>query len=40
MKDHLVLVVVLIMVCSATLVFFDPEVPDLLMGPTHVEYTE
>jgi hypothetical protein len=40
MKDHLVIVVVLIIVCSATVVFFAPEVPVLLMGPMHVEFIE
>jgi hypothetical protein len=37
MTDCISMILILILVCSATIAFFDPEVPFLLMGPKTME---
>lgn len=37
MTDRISMILILILVCSATIAFFDPEVPVLLMGPKNIE---
>jgi hypothetical protein len=37
MTDRFVITVLLVLVCSATIELFDPEVPFLLMGPMNVD---
>ena len=36
MTDRIIVIVLLVLVCSATIAFFDPEVPVLLMGPKNM----